>query len=131
MAIKISTKKETYTYIPISEREEKKPSSFIFKLLSKTEQAKLEDNIMKFDPQGQSITLANASYLLNAIKMSLKDIKNILDDEGKEIKLVIKDGMVTDDFIEMLPDSVLQELGNVIISVSKDPANADLYLGEV
>jgi len=126
MAIKAIKKKKEYKYIPVIERNEDKPLTFIFRPLTKSEQAKLEDSIMNLNPTSQSITLANSSYILNAILITLKEVKNLLDENGKELT-----GEINMEFLENIPDDILQEFGNVVISVSKDPQNADKYLGEV
>lgn len=129
MAIQLVKKEKEYKYIPVSERKEKNPTTFVFRPLTKEEKASLEDRILTINPD-QSITLANASYLLAVLKIALKRVENILDEKGK---LTVKDFTnteVSDEFIEMLPDDLVQEVANVIIAVSKDPQNADIYLGQ-
>jgi len=129
VAIQLVKKEKEYKYIPVSERKEKNPTTFVFRPLTKEEKASLEDRILTINPD-QSITLANASYLLAVLKIALKRVENILDEKGK---LTVKDFTnteVSDEFIEMLPDDLVQEVANVIIAVSKDPQNADIYLGQ-
>ena len=130
MALVLHKKSKEYEYIPVEERGTEKPVKFIFKPLRKSQQAKLEDNVMKFDPTGSTITLANASLVLNSIKIGLKKVENVTDEDGKEVKVKFDGDVVADSFLEMFPDNILQELGNVIIAVSKDPQNASKYLGE-
>ena len=45
MAIKAIKRESSYTYIPLEERGEEKPTTFAFRLLTKEEKAKLEDNL--------------------------------------------------------------------------------------
>jgi len=128
MAITLIKKKQEYTYIPVSEREEKNPVKFIFRLLTKEEKAKLEDKLVLVN-NDQTINIANASYLLGAIKIALKKVENLLDENGEQVKIKFIHNQVSDEFLDMLPDEILQELCQVIVSVSKDPVNADIYLG--
>jgi len=128
MAITVVSKKQEYEYIPISERLSDKPVKFKFRPLTKEEKAKLEDRLIIMSPD-QDIYIANASFLIGAIRLALLDVENLFDENGKEIKPTFENGQVSLSFIELLPDEIVQELGQVIVSVSKDPANADLYLG--
>ena len=131
MALKVSklTKRE-FTYIPIEEREEKNPVKFIIRLLPKMVRAKLEDSLLKINQDG-TFAFANATYVLEMFKRGVVDIQGLVDEDGKEIKVEkTPDGHLTDEFIEMLPDELIQEVGNVIISIAKDPKNANFYLGE-
>jgi len=131
MAFKIVKKETSFDYIPVDQRKEENPLTFVFRPLSKKESALLSDGVLKLDTTTQALTVGNSSYLLQAIRLCLTEVKNLVDDKDKPVSLE-KDsnGEVTYDFLEYFPDSMLEELGNVIVAVSKDPANADTYLGK-
>ena len=130
MAIVVKkVKNKEFTYIPVDERKEKNPVKFKIRLINKINRAKLEDGLLKINQDG-TFNFANVSYIIEMFKLGVINIEGLVDEEGKKIK-VPKDenGYITDGFIEMLPDSLIQEVGNVIIAISKDPNNADVYLG--
>ena len=130
MAIKVvkQTKKE-YEYIPVAEREEENPVKVIIRPLTKTERAKLEDKLVRMN-QDQSISIANATYILEIFRLGVVDIKGLVDEDGKEVKVEKVNGILTQEFVDMLPDEFVQEVGQVIVAISKDPQNADMYLGK-
>ena len=131
MAIRVKHYEKQYEYIPLEDRNSENPTVFVFRRLSHEEMAKLEDNLITMY-QDQSVTIKNASYLLNVIRLALVDVKNLLDENGKEIKLTFDDeGLVSSDFIELLPSDLLLELGSTIANVSKFPNMADVYLGKI
>ena len=130
MAIVVSkVKNKVFEYIPISERNSENPVKVKIRLIPKTERAKLEDALLKINPDG-TFTFANATYVLEMFRRGVVDIEGLLDENGNEIKVEKDaDGYLTYEFIELLPDDFIQEVGNVIVSISKDPQNAELYLG--
>ena len=130
MAIKVVKQiKKEYEYIPVAEREEKNPVKVIIRPLMKTERAKLEDKLVRMN-QDQSISIANATYILEVFRLGVVDIKGLVDEEGKEVKVEKENGVLTQEFVDMLPDEFVQEVGQVIVAISKDPQNADMYLGK-
>ena len=131
MAIKVvKQEKKEFTYIPVEERGSENPVKVVFKPLTKAERAALEDKLIRINPD-QTMTVANATYILEVFKTAVVDIQGLIDEEGKEVKPKKEHGVLAQEFIEMLPDDFIQEVGNVIIAVSKDPQNADIYLGNV
>jgi len=131
MAIKVvKQEKREFTYIPIEERGSENPVKVIFKPLTKSERAALEDKLIRINPD-QTMTVANATYILEVFKTAVVDIQGLIDENGNEVKPKKEHGVLAQEFIEMLPDDFIQEVGNVIIAVSKDPQNADVYLGNV
>jgi hypothetical protein len=131
MAIKVvKQEKREFTYIPVEERGSENPVKVIFKPLTKSERAALEDKLIRINPD-QTMTVANATYILEVFKTAVVDIQGLIDENGNEVKPKKEHGVLAQEFIEMLPDDFIQEVGNVIIAVSKDPQNADVYLGNV
>ena len=131
MAITVTKiKKREFDYIPVEERNEKAPVIFKLRLVPKAERARLEDGLLKINQDG-TFNFANASYILEMFRRGVEDITGLKDEDGKEIK-VEKDGngYISYDFVEMLPDELIQEVGNVIIAISKDPKNYKVYLGQ-
>ena len=129
MAIKIYKQETQYDYIPVEERAEKNPTIFVIRPLSREEQARLEDNILKVDATQGYINMANASYLLKAFVLGVKDIKNIVDEKGKEVKPVFTSNGIDTGFLDMLPDDLIKEVAEVIVNISKYPQDIDVYLG--
>jgi len=132
MALKVSKKlQKEYKYIPVIERESENPTTFIIRVLSKKEKAELEDNLVSIDQVNQSMKIANSSFIIGAVKKGLVRVENLLDEDGKSIEVKRdSNGEISDEFLDLLPDEIINELGNVIIAISKDPNNAELYLGE-
>ena len=130
MAIKIVKTQKEYKYVPISERDEDKPTTFYFKPMSKEQKAKLEDKLVKVNSD-ETVNVANATYILNAVKLCLTKVDNLLDEDNKPIEIErCKDGLVCGYWLDLLPEDILQELGQTIINVSKYPDRASLFLGE-
>ena len=130
MAIKAVKRQSEYKYIPIEERGEKKPTTFWFKPLDKETKARLEDKLVTVN-KDETINISNASYILEAFRICVVKVENFVDEKGKEIPVRLgKDGLVTFEFIDLLPDEIVQEIGQAIINVSKFPDKADLFLGE-
>ena len=129
MAIKAIKRESSYTYIPLEERGEEKPTTFTFRLLTKEEKAKLEDKLVKVN-QDETINISNSSYILGAFRLCVDKVENFIDEKGAEIPVRKSGGLVSEEFMNLLPDEVITEIGNVIINISKNPAQASLFLGE-
>jgi hypothetical protein len=129
MALKVRTSKpKTYEYIPISERGEEKPFTVEIRQLSKREYAVIEDKLARFH-RDESITFSSMSTNYELVQQGLVGWKNMFDDRGKPIEPVIKNGVVDAESLDLLPIEIIQELANVIAGITKDPDNADIYLG--
>ena len=132
MALKVSKRlQKEYRYIPLIERDSEKPTTFIIRVFSKKEKAELEDNLVSINQINHLMKIANSSFIIGAVKRGLVRVENLLDEDGKPIEVKRdSNGEVSDEFLDLLPDEIINELGNVIIAISKDPNNAELYLGE-
>jgi len=129
MALKLAKKEKEYKYVPVSERDSENPTTFVFRPLSKEEKAKLEDQLIYLNQETGEMRVSNASFMLGVIKLALKKVENVDVGDGKLKEYDFTNTEVSDEFLEMLPDDIIQELANVILAVSKDPQNADVYLG--
>jgi len=130
MAIKAIKRQSEYKYIPLEERGEKKPTTFYFKPLDKETKARLEDKLVTVN-KDETINISNATYILEAFRICVVKVENFVDEKNREVPIVRgKDGLVVYDFLDMLPDSIIQEVGQTIINISKFPDKADLFLGE-
>ena len=128
MALIINNKEE-YTYIPISERGDKKPFTVTFKRLDVRALANLEDGFVNLRGEN-NISLQQGSYNYKAVKTALTGWSNLSDGKKDyEIK-TNKKGEVLDECLDLLPATIFNELATVIIAVSKDPARADEFLGD-
>jgi len=130
MAIKAIKKQSEYKYVLLEERGEDRPTTFYFKPLDKETKAKLEDKLVTVN-KDETINISNASYMLEAFRICVMKVENFIDEKGQEIPVSRgRDGLVSYEFLDMLPDSVIQEVGQTIINISKFPDKADLFLGE-
>jgi hypothetical protein len=118
---------EVYTYVPISERGEKKPFTVKVRRLTPKEYTFIEDKITRYN-QDETISFSTGTFNWNVVKKGLVDWENLLDEKGKPIPIEVgKDG-VLDSSLNLLPLDIITEIANLIINLTKDPENADIYL---
>ncbi len=118
----------SYDYTPISERGEKEPFTVTLKKLSAKENASIEDKLVEFH-QDESVTFSTASTNFLMLQMSMINWKNMLDENDKPIALKVTNGLVTEESLNLLPPELIVELAKVVVGISKDPENAEFYLG--
>ena len=125
----IIRKEKEYKYIPVSERGQKDPFTVYIKPLGVRQMAKLEDNYVVIK-EGDGVSLQQGAYNTKALKNGIDRWENLKDEDGKEY-FVEKNGKgeVLDSSLDLLPPTILAEIANVIISVSKFPEDADTFLG--
>jgi hypothetical protein len=128
MALLVKKIKE-YEYIPLDFREDDKPFKIVFKPLTASQLASLEDNLIELNTSNNTMTIKAGTYDLNVLRYSILRWENVLDENGNPISLNVTNGIVSDDSLELIPITLRSELSGVISSVSKDIDNADLYLG--
>ena len=75
------------------------------------------------------MTFASASTNIETFQRGVTNWVNLLDENGKQIKPDKMNGMLTDDAINILPIDIITEVANVIVGITKDPDNADIYIG--
>ena len=128
MAIIYDTKlTEGFDYIPVDQREDKKPFSVKLKPIASRELIKLQDNLLQRDSEDK-ISLKTGSYNLAACKLAILGWSNITDRAGKEIKPEFsKDGRILDKSLDYLPTKYFDEIANVAISVSNDPSMIAMF----
>jgi len=129
MALTFKTKKiqDTFTYIPEDQRGEEKPFSVEFKRIPLDVLAELQDESIGLSQSGTYTININQQHL-KALKYALIGWDNI-NDGKKPIKFRIVHNEASDESLEVLPPELRAEIASVIIEVSKDPANADIILG--
>jgi predicted PilT family ATPase len=118
---------DTYEYTPVDQRDEAKPFSVVFKRIPLDVLAVLQDESVALNQSGTYTINVNSQYL-KALKYALVDWKNV-NDGKKDIKFRIVHGEASDESLEILPPELRAEIAAIIIEVSKDPANADVILG--
>ncbi len=129
MAITIKKTQETYEYIPLIERGEEKPFTVIIKRLPPRQFTILEDKMAKIN-QDESISFTTGTFNWAVIKKGIIDWRNMLDENGKEIyPLKNGKGELLDETLDLLPLDLITEIANTIVGISKDPDNANIYLG--
>ena len=128
MALVINRTTE-YKYTPISERGEDKPFLIKFKPLTTKQLAILEDSVVSLKTSGD-MSLAQGSFNYKTVKAALITWDNVIDSKGEEVKpMFASNGEIKDESLDLIPPPVFTELANVIIGVSKNPNEAQAYLG--
>ena len=129
MAITIKKVNDTYKYIPLSERGEENPFTVTIRRLPPREFTILEDKMAKIN-QDESISFTTGSFNWAVIKKGIVDWENIFDEDGKPIYPAKNGkGELLDESLDILPLDIIAEIAGTIVSISKDPDNIDLYLG--
>jgi hypothetical protein len=127
--MKIVTKQKEYTYIPLIERAEEKPFTVTFKRLDNKTFAKIEDNLTKFTNGGEEAFIQSGTFAYQVFKNAVTGWKNLFDENDKEIKPKFNQaGQLLDESINLLPADIVAEVAQIIVSVTKDPLNAESYL---
>ncbi len=124
----IITKQEEYTYIPLTERGDKKPFTVTFKRLDVRALAALEDGFVNLKGEN-NISLQQGSYNYKAVKTGITSWINLTDGKTDYPVKTNKRSEVLDECLDLLPANMLTEIATVIVGVSKDPANAEDFLG--
>ena len=129
MAITIQKTQETYEFIPLSERGEKNPFTVTIKRLPPRQFTILEDKMAKIN-QDESISFTTGTFNWAVLKKGVIDWANMNDVDGKPIHPT-KSGKqeLLDESLDLLPLDIISEIANTIVSISKDPDNIDIYLG--
>jgi len=133
MALKVKSATNTRTiheYVPIEFRGEEGAPVFKIKTMSVRQLAELDDSLTSVDSSG-GISLKTGSHALKALKMSLVDWSNVVDENDTEITLKKSgDGTPTDDTLEILPANIRAELSGFAIQVSRFPETSQELLGK-
>ena len=131
MALKITKKSDGYEYIPLTERGSKDPFTVKVKRIMPRQFTILEDKMAKIN-KDESISFTTGSFNWEVLKKGTDGWLNLQDENGKEIKCIKSGaGEILDSSLDLLPLAILTEIANVIVGISKDPDNAEVYLGSV
>ena len=129
MALKLSKNKiKTFKYITGDQREEKLPFTLTVKPLTPKEYATIEDNIIKVN-KDESVSFTTGTFNWQICKRGILDWENFLNDKNIQIKPKKEFDEVSDASLNQLPYDYITEIANVIVGITKDPDNANLYLG--
>lgn len=127
MALFVHKNKE-YKYVPYAERGKPDAFTVTVKLLDSRVLSKLDDGYVVFGGE-ESITLQQGTYNMKALKYGVVSWENLTDGEVEYPVKKNAKGEVLDECLAMLPSSIITEIANVIVSISKFPENADVILG--
>ena len=131
MAIKITEAPKSFDYIPLTERGEQNPFTVTIQKLPPKQFTILEDKMAKIN-QDESISFTTGTFNWAVIKQGVLSWENLLDANDKPITVLkASNGEILDQSLNLLPLELITEIANVIVSISKDPDNADIYLGKV
>jgi len=111
-----------FKYIPISEREDKKPFSVTFKRMSLEDTSSVMDGSVIIDQHGRYTMQVNSQYTA-ILKATVKGWDNMIDEKGKQVGITIEHGELSDESLLMLPEDIRAELAMVILAVSKSPSD--------
>lgn len=131
MAITANKKQDTYEYVPITERGDKHPFTVKIHRILPRQFTILEDKMAKVN-KDESISFTTGTFNWEILKKGVIGWSNLLDEKGVEIA-ALRNGLgeVLDTSLDLLPLSLITEIANVIVGVSKDPDNASVYLGSI
>jgi len=129
MAITIKKTQETYEFTPLSERGEENPFTVTIKRLPPRQFTILEDKMAKIN-QDESISFTTGTFNWAVLKKGVVDWSNMFDEDEKPI-FPAKNGKgeLLDESLDLLPLDIITEIANTVVSISKDPDNIDIYLG--
>lgn len=131
MALTITKTVDTYEYIPMIERDAEAPFTVKISRILPRQFTILEDKMAKIN-KDESISFTTGSFNWEVIKKGVVGWENLLDDTGKTIKCSKSGaGEALDASLNLLPMSIITEVANVIVGISKDPENAEAYLGTI
>ncbi len=129
MAITIKNIQESYEYVPLSEKHGEFPFTATIKRIPPRQFTILEDKMAKIN-KDESISFTTGTFNWEIIKKGLVGWTNLLDESGEQINPNKNGkGEILDDSLNYLPLDLITEISGVITSISKDPDNSDIYLG--
>jgi len=120
----------TFEYIPNSQKGEKDPFTVSLKRLSPKEYALIEDKLIQYH-QDEVMTFSTSITNFTAVQNSLINWKNMLGEDNKPISPKFNNGLLDEKSLELIPMPMITEIANVVVGISKDPENADQYLGNI
>lgn len=110
MSIKLRKKKKAERFYPEGEdRDDPEATCFVMKKLKEREKAKVEDNLIKLDENGQPTKVQQNTVDIDMVLEKMKGWENLYDEEGNEIEF---DEEKKEEVFEGLPDEVRDELLN-------------------
>lgn len=120
MALKIATLDITtareYT-LKADEKEDVK-TTFLFKPLSKRQLALYKDSNSKMNLQTNTFYFGNSASAIDVFRSQVTGWENITDDNGKEIKIKITNGIIDEALINGFPLDVIEEVSGHIVTIS-------------
>lgn len=121
---------EGFTYIPRSERGQENPFSVKIKPLDSVAMVRLQDGLYQRSTTTDSVSLRTGSYNVSVLEASIIGWDNLTDQNGKQIPIkLIKAGTISRESLNKIPSSMFDELSSVVIAVSSDPANLQIFVG--
>lgn len=130
MALTIANNRDTtIPYVSYLFKGDENPFTVTLKRLPVRDFSKLEDNLTKYNQEEKTVSVATGSFNYNLCRRGIVSWKNIRDEKGAEIKINFDtNGLVSEDSMELLPPSLIEEIGAVIATITRNPELMDLYL---
>lgn len=123
-----SPKLEGYFYTPQSQKEDgiEKPFRVKLRLLTVEENAELQDLLVT--RTATEVKSNYGMYFVQACYKGITEWEGMEDAESKPLamsKTVL--GRINTDSLNMIPYSMIEEIGTVIVSVSENPKNLSVF----
>ena len=133
MAIKVAnTPAEGFKYIPMREKGEQNPFTVWIRPIGTRDLLHLEDMIVsrKEDPEGNSVHYSQGIFAFRLVQQGLLKWDNIEGADGKPLDLKFEDGVAAADSVAYIAAEYLIEISAVISSITRDPANIQIFISE-
>jgi len=118
---------EGFNYTIEDGRNGNKPFSVTINPVDSVQLVILEDGLVKRG-EDNSVSFSTGSYNVSLCRNSLTAWENMLDQEDKLINIQLDArGYISRESLKMLPQHVISEIAGVILSVSQDPKNIQLF----
>lgn len=123
-----SPKLDGYFYTPQSQKEDgiEKPFRVKLRLLTVEETAELQDLLVT--RTATEVKSNYGMYFVQACYKGITDWENMEEVEGKPLAMSKTAlGRINTDSLNMIPYSMIEEIGTVIVSVSENPKNISVF----
>jgi hypothetical protein len=124
------TLEEGFKYISEDQRSEKVPFYVVIKPIDSVRLVTLEDGLLKRDADN-SLSLSTGSYNVSLCKNAIVGWGGLQDAKGKDLEIQLDPrGYISNESLSKIPTMYINDIANVIASVSQDSANIQIFKAE-
>ena len=126
MPIALDPRRET-KYVLACDRElpTEKQTKFFIRPLTIRQHAEWQDSIMNYDAETKEVKTNYYSNILTLLRFGLIGCSDFFDSEGREVRFAMRNGQVSDEFLERLSPEHRYEIATAIKDLST-PSERDL-----